>query len=87
MRLPSGRIGEKESGPFQARLSNLPYYAATGVKSQAFVPILFSNGVKGSPEKIPLDMRLVARIKNHPSSSLVRTRRGSSHITPSTVGK
>jgi hypothetical protein len=36
-----GEIGEKESGPLQARLSNLPYYAATGVKPQAFVPILF----------------------------------------------
>jgi hypothetical protein len=36
-----GQIGEKESGPFQARLSNFSYYAATGVKPQAFVPILF----------------------------------------------
>jgi hypothetical protein len=36
-----GEIVEKDSGPFQARLSNLPYYAATGVKPQAFVPILF----------------------------------------------
>jgi hypothetical protein len=36
-----GEMGEKESGLFQARLSNLPYYAATGVKPQAFVPILF----------------------------------------------
>ena len=41
MCLLAEKLGEKESGPFQARLSNLPYYAATGVKSQAFVPILF----------------------------------------------
>ena len=37
------KLGEKESGPFQARLSNLAYYAATGVKSQAFVLILLSS--------------------------------------------
>jgi hypothetical protein len=36
-----GEKEELESGPFQARLSNLPYYAATGVKAQVFVPILF----------------------------------------------
>ena len=36
-----GEIGENESGPLQARLSNLTHYAATGVKPQAFVPILF----------------------------------------------
>ena len=35
------KLREKESGPFQARLSNLPHYAATGVKAQAFVPVLF----------------------------------------------
>ena len=29
-----GEMGEKESGPFRARLSNLSYYAATGVKAQ-----------------------------------------------------
>ena len=38
-----GEMGEKESGPFRARLSNLSYYAATGVKAQVFVPLLFSN--------------------------------------------
>ncbi len=32
---------EKESGRFQARLSNLPHYAVTGVKAQAFVLVLF----------------------------------------------
>jgi len=37
------KSGEKESGPFQARLSNLLHYAATGVKPQAFVPILFQS--------------------------------------------
>ena len=36
-------MGEKESGPFRARLSNLSYYAATGVKARVFVPILFSK--------------------------------------------
>jgi hypothetical protein len=36
-----GEMGEKESGPFRARLSNLSYYAATGVKAQVFVLILF----------------------------------------------
>jgi hypothetical protein len=36
-----GEIGEKESGRFRARLSNLAYYAATGVKAQVFVLILF----------------------------------------------
>jgi hypothetical protein len=36
-----GKTGEKESGPFRARLSNLSYYAATGVKAQVFVPVLF----------------------------------------------
>jgi hypothetical protein len=35
------KLGEKESGPLQARLSNFPHYAATGVKAQVFVPILF----------------------------------------------
>jgi hypothetical protein len=39
--LLADKLGKKESGPFQARLSNLPYYAATGVKAQVFVPILF----------------------------------------------
>jgi hypothetical protein len=34
-------MGEKESGPFRTRLSNLAYYAATGVKAQAFVRVLF----------------------------------------------
>ena len=34
-------MGEKESGPFRARLSNLPYYAVTGVKAQVFVLVLF----------------------------------------------
>jgi hypothetical protein len=34
-------MGEKESGPFRTRLSNLTYYAATGVKAQAFVRVLF----------------------------------------------
>jgi hypothetical protein len=37
----NGEMGEKESGPFRARLSNLSYYAATGVKAQVFVPVLF----------------------------------------------
>jgi hypothetical protein len=36
-----GRIWEKESGRFRAWLSNLRYYAVTGVKAQAFVPVLF----------------------------------------------
>jgi hypothetical protein len=36
-----GEMGKKESGPFRARLSNLSYYAATGVKAQVFVLILF----------------------------------------------
>jgi hypothetical protein len=36
-----GEIGEKESGPSGARLSNLSYYAATGIKAQVFVLILF----------------------------------------------
>jgi hypothetical protein len=40
--VPADReMGEKESGPFRARLSNLSYYAATGVKAQVFVPLLF----------------------------------------------
>jgi hypothetical protein len=39
-----GEMGEKESGPFRARLSNLAYYAATGVKVQVFVLILFWIG-------------------------------------------
>ena len=36
-----GGKGEKQSGPFRARLSNLSYYAANGVKAQVFVPLLF----------------------------------------------
>jgi hypothetical protein len=36
-----GRIWQKESGRFRTRLSNLRYYAVTGVKAQAFVPVLF----------------------------------------------
>jgi hypothetical protein len=39
-----GEMGEKEGGPFRARLSNLSYYAATGVKAQVFVPLLFLSG-------------------------------------------
>src|ERR1700722_7206122 len=34
--------GEKESGPFQARLSNFSHYALTGVIAQAFVRVMFS---------------------------------------------
>ena len=43
MCLLAEKLGENESGPSQARLSNLAYYAATGVKPQAFVPILFQS--------------------------------------------
>ena len=35
------KLREKESGPFRTRLSNLAYYAVTGVKAQAFVRVLF----------------------------------------------
>jgi hypothetical protein len=36
-----GRTGGEGEGPVQARLSNLPHYAVTGVKAQAFVRVLF----------------------------------------------
>src|ERR1700727_3741088 len=37
-----GEMGEKESGPFRARPSNLSHYAATVVKAQVFVLFCFS---------------------------------------------
>jgi hypothetical protein len=40
-RLLAEKLREKESGPFRTRLSNLAYYAVTGVKAQAFVRVLF----------------------------------------------
>jgi hypothetical protein len=46
-----GEMGEKESGPFRARLSNLSYYAATGVKAQVFVPILFRTNLTSQESK------------------------------------
>jgi hypothetical protein len=39
--LLADKLREKESGPFRTRLSNLAYYAVTGVKAQAFVRVLF----------------------------------------------
>jgi hypothetical protein len=36
-----GEIGGVGERSVQARFSNLPYYAAAGVKPQAFVPIVF----------------------------------------------
>jgi hypothetical protein len=39
--LPAEKLGEKESGPFPARLSNLSHYALTGVIAQAFVRVMF----------------------------------------------
>ena len=41
-----GELGrETRAGAFRARVSNLPHYAVTGVKAQAFVLVLFSNDV------------------------------------------
>jgi hypothetical protein len=39
--LPAEKLGEKESGPFQARLSNFANYAFAGVIAQAFVLVMF----------------------------------------------
>jgi hypothetical protein len=39
--LPAEKLGEKESGPFQARLSNFSHYALTGVIARAFVLVTF----------------------------------------------
>jgi hypothetical protein len=44
--LASGEVfGRDKERRFRARVSNLPYCAATGVKAQAFVRVLFSTGL------------------------------------------
>jgi hypothetical protein len=37
----AGKMGGEGERPVQARLSNFHHYAATGVKAQAFVRVLF----------------------------------------------
>jgi hypothetical protein len=38
-------MGGAGEGPVQSQLSNLPHYAGTGVKAQAFVRVLFFLGL------------------------------------------
>ena len=39
-------MGKKEPSGAKSHVSNLPHYAATGVKAQAFVRVLFAPAAK-----------------------------------------